>query len=184
VTELPKPYKKHTSPETAGRQNMSKLKNAPPDEERNMSKLLGIIRHGNKAGYRSAWTPEVLADSIEEFFEYCDEVNMKPIPPALHLWLDVDKYTCRCWKNNPAKYGEKSVIIKKAYEIMEAFLQMQIDKYPTGSIFLLKTTHGHVETSKLDVTSNGETVQNADDVKDAVAKLGLDKPKLALVEGE
>ena len=55
---------------------------------------------------------------------------------------------------------------------MEIYLQNQIDKYPTGSIFLLKSSHGHQDIKVINVTNNNVTPE---DVKDAVSKLGLDK---------
>ena len=66
-------------------------------------------------------------------------------------------------------------MIDRALQIMEAYLQGNMDKYPTGSIFLLKTTHGHVESSKLDITSNGNSISDPAEVKDAISKLGLKK---------
>lgn len=166
----------HTSPETAGRQNMSKLKNPEPDKQKTMGKLIPIMNHGNKAGYSGKWTDEMLASSIGEFFDYCAEVEMKPTAPALRLWLNVEDSTILEWRKFPNKYGGKSAIIKKAYAVMEAFLQLNIDKYPTGSIFLLKTTHGHVETSKVEVNNTGD-VNGLDDIKDRVARLALDSAK-------
>jgi hypothetical protein len=59
---------------------------------------------------------------------------------------------------------------------MEFYLQSNIDKYPTGSIFLLKTSHGHVEQNRLDITSNGMAMTpKADEIEQSIKMLGLDE---------
>ena len=55
---------------------------------------------------------------------------------------------------------------------MEIYLQSNIDKYPTGSIFLLKSSFGHRDISTVEVNS---TPTSAEDISETVKKLGLDK---------
>ncbi len=62
-----------------------------------------------------------------------------------------------------------------ANSMMEIYLEDSIFKYPTGSAFLLRTSHGHIETSKLDVVSDGKALNSSAEVQDAISKLGLDK---------
>jgi hypothetical protein len=74
------------------------------------------------------------------------------------------------WKTKP-EYGDKFYILNDALAIMESYLQGQIEKYPTGSIFLLKSSYGHAETQNINVVSN----TNPEEVAEAIKKLGLDK---------
>lgn len=172
----------HTSPQTAGRQNMdwnviNRMKSLRKDENNMGSKVIDIMKLGelNYQKYKGKWTEETLRDSIADFFDFCAESEIRPSQPLLILWLGLSKSQFSEWKRNGSKFQYKTELIEKALLVIEAHLQMDIYKYPTGAIFLLKTSHGHVETSKLDVTSNGESVSSADDVRDAVSKLNLDK---------
>jgi len=172
---------KQTSSMTSGKQNFTKeiINNMPKDENKIMSKIIVIMRHGKTQGYKGSWTEHDFANSIEEFFIFCDDCDMKPTPPALRRWMNVSASQISEWKNNPARHGYKTEFIKEAYDIMEMFLQANIDKYPTGSIFLLKTSHGHIETSKVDVTTNDGNL-NAEDRKELVDKMGFNKPRLVV----
>lgn len=165
----------HTNPKDAGKQNLEPvLDKLPKDEDNTLTKLLPIYRH--KDPYQGRWTAEELARSIDELFAYCESVDIKPTQPALRLWLKVSHTQLADWRfNKDGKYGDKSAIIKEAFDIMEMTLQARIEKYPTGNIFLLKTSYGHVETSKVDVTTTGSNAPNVDEVNDLVAKMGLDK---------
>lgn len=172
----------HTSPQTAGRQNMdwnkiSKMRSVRKDEFGMGDKIIDVMKMGelNYQKYSGKWTEETLKHSIAEFFDYCAEVQMRPSKPLLLLWLNLTKSTFSEWINNPSKYQYKSNLLKKAMLVIESHLEQDIYKYPTGAIFLLKTSHGHIETSKLDVTTNDKTVTDADEVKDMIAKMGLDK---------
>lgn len=167
----------HTSPDKAGKSNIEGL-DMPKDEDNLMGKILPVYKKGqeNDKTYKGLWTEEQFTTCIDEFFQYCFEVGLKPTKPALQLWLSVSRETYNQWERFPEKYGYKSDKINHANRVMEFYLQANLDKYPTGSIFLLKTSHGHIEQSKIDVTSNGHSMtQSADDVKDLISKLGLDK---------
>lgn len=171
------PNKVHTSPERSGEQNMGKIK-MEADDTNIMGALMSIREEGkkNKQAYKGLWTSEALVEAVDNYFKYCNTNDFKPTVPSLCVWLGIGKSQFYEWRTNKAKYGDKSEIIGEAMMIMESYLQGRVDKYPTGSIFLLKTTHGHIETSKLDVTSDGQKVgTSAEDVKDAISKLGLDK---------
>lgn len=176
---MPRTYKKkgvHTSPDKAGKQNLEGV-NIPKDEMGLMGKIMPVYEQGkiNRGVYKGQWSDEGLAEEIEKFFIYCDEAELKPTITGLTLWLDVSKSTIWEWKNKPERYGEKSNLIQRAYALTELYLQGNVDKYPTGSIFLLKTTCGYVETSKVDVTSDGKSISDVADVKDRLSQLGLDK---------
>ena len=173
----------HTSPETAGIQNMTQvnMKNMrlKKDTDGMNNKINTFMYKGveNKKQYKGKWTEEEFSQTIFDFFKYCDDIELKPTAPLLRLWLSVTRHTINEWRKNPNQYGYKSSIIETAYDIMEAHLQERAEKYPTASIFLLKTTHGHIETSKVDVTSNGAEVTDQSNVLELVDKLGLAKPK-------
>ena len=142
------------------------------DNENVLKKIIPITKKMPK--YSSQWTDKQLTDSIAEFFDYCASVDLKPTQPLLRIWLNVSRDTMWDWRTKPERYGSKCDIIKGALDILEAVLQSNIDKYPTGSIFLLKTSHGHKESVDVNVTS-----QNAskEDIGNAIANLGLDKPE-------
>lgn len=139
------------------------------------AQIYPIQEKGKANIYKSQWTNEELMESIDEFFLYCLEKDVKPTQPLLRLWLGVSRTQFYEWRTNVPKFGERTNILGMAMDFMEAYLQANIDKYPTGSIFLLKTSHGHIETSKMDVTTNGQSLSSDTDVKDLVGKLGLDK---------
>lgn len=180
VKQMPRHYKKkgvHTSPEKAGRKNLEGV-DLPKDEMGLMDKLMPVYDKGkvNRGIYKGQWSDEDLDREVGEYFSYCRECELKPTVPSLLIWLAISRQTLNEWRTKPDKYGVKSDIIGTAYHIMESYLQGNIDKYPTGSIFLLKTTHGHVDATKVDVTSNGNTLSNTPaEVNEAISRLGLDK---------
>ena len=169
----------HTSPETAGAKNLKEASpgQLKPGNPNITSKIMPVWEHGRANDYKGLWTEDTLRESIDEFFQYCRTADLKPTQPLLRIWLNLSKVQWYEWLGNPLKYGFKANLITLAIEFMEAYLQENIDSYPTGSIFLLKTSHGHIESSKLDVTSNGKSMPNAEDINSLVAKLGLTKPK-------
>lgn len=172
---MPRNYKPkgiHTSPAKAGAKNM-KQADLPKDESGLMEKILPIYKKGkaNYTEYKGQWTDETLTKSIQEFFDYCLSVELKPTQPALALWLSVDKSTLWEWRKFPNKYGTKSKIITDAFSTMECYLQANLDRFPTGSIFLLKSSFGHVETTNVNVTSEKSVTK--EDIGKAVADLGL-----------
>lgn len=174
---MPRTYKSkhvHTSPERAG-EKMMEGKDFPKDEDNIMGQLMPIWNRSMDKSkvYNGQWTESQFEKAIIEFFEYCKSVNMKPTRPALQLWLGVSRAQYYDWKTKPEKYGVKSDILGQAELGMELYLQANLDKYPTGSIFLLKTSHGLVETTNVNVTNNTPT--SKEEIADVVSKLGLDK---------
>lgn len=59
--------------------------------------------------------------------------------------------------------------------ILEGQYIDRAEKYPTANLFMLRAGHNYIETSKLDVQTTPNTVQNVDEIAEAVKKLGLDK---------
>lgn len=172
------PNKVHTSPERSGEQNIAKAtpRQLKPDEDGLNAKLLPVYKKSveNTQLYKGLWTVEKLEQAVAEFFDYCYERDLKPTQPLLILWIGITRRQFDNWKTQP-QHGDKFLVIEKALLIMEAYLQGQIEKYPTGSIFLLKTTHGHMERSQVDI--NQGSGGSADDVKEAIKRLGLDAGK-------
>lgn len=165
----------HTSPSKAGAKNMPE--DLPKGDGELIKKIVDLSKVGasNEKAYKGLWTEEALENSIAEFFDYCSEKELKPTRPLLQIWLGISKDQFYEWLGNP-KHGYKTYFLKKAMGILESVLQANLDRYPTGSIFLLKTTHGHVEQSKVDVTSGGARLgASAEEISDLISKLGLDK---------
>ena len=169
----------HSSPATAGKQNL------PPNYAEKNKDDTGTIAKKQPLwervfqldnNYRGQWTEEELAHEMNEYFG-CFEMEAKPSKAGLCLWLNISKSQFWEWSNKKEKYGFKSELANKANMIIEDSYIGRIESYPTGNIFLLKSSHGHVETSKMDVTTNSKFV-DTEDVNDLVKKLGLDKQKL------
>lgn len=171
----------HTSPKTAGVQNMSesyisKNKDKHADDGL-MANIYDVYKQGTWARkeYKGLWEDDLLESSIMEYFKFCTERELKPAKAGLRLWLGISKSQYWEWETKPDKYGYKSNLLAQASDFMELQYIGRIESYPTGNIFLLKTSHQHIETSKMDVTTNGQALQSTEEVKDLVSKLGLDK---------
>ena len=173
----PKVNAVHTSPETAGEKNMpSNYPEKYPDENDTMEKLYPIWQQSfvNRQNYAGKWTEETLAEQLDLFFQYCFQKAVKPSKSAVCLWLNLSKSQLHDWNTQPEKYGFKSELIKKAFLLIETSYIGRIEKYPAGNIFLLKTSHDHVETSKVEVEAKS-AMTTQEDVRMAIQKLGLDK---------
>lgn len=174
---MPRTYvtkNKHTSPERAGKLNLENV-NVPTDDNGIMKFIMPLRKHGQAETsiYHGQWTDEQFVKSVDDFFDYCFEKDFKPTIPALQVWLGVCRAQYYEWKTKPEKFGVKTDVINEAERSMEVYLQSNLDKYPTGSIFLLKTSHGLVETTNVNVTNNNPT--SKEEIADVVSKLGLDK---------
>jgi hypothetical protein len=168
----------HTSPETAGEKNMPKdYASKKADDMHTMEKLLPIYNHGRyvAGNYKGLWTEELFQEEVANYFQYCADNSVKPCKAGLRTWLNVSRDQYHQWETKPEKYGYKSDILGMAGDVMEMSYIQRGEKYPTMNTFLLRTSHGHVESSKMDVTTNGQSVNSADDVHDLISKLGLDK---------
>lgn len=168
----------HTSPEKAGIKNMPEnYPDTHKDPDNTMAKLLPLYKIGmsNYFEYKGNWTDEQLAEEVSKFFAYCSDNEIKPAKAGLELWLGVSRSQYYDWSAKVEKYGAKSDIISHANRLMELSYIGRAEKYPTANIFLLKSSHGHIETSKVDVTTNGSSAQTTDEIEDTISKLGLDK---------
>jgi hypothetical protein len=167
----------HTSPLKAGEKNMpSNYPETHPDVGNTMETLYPIWLKSfeNRENYKGLWTEETLAEQLHEFFKYCFEKDVKPSKSALCLWLDISKAQFHDWQTKAEKHGFKTSLLKKASLLIETSYIGRIEKYPTGNIFLLKTSHDHVETSKVEVENKSVGV-TTEDVNSVIEKLGLNK---------
>lgn len=169
------PYKRHSSPATAGAHNL------PPgyhkearrkDVNKIMKRLLPISDRGrkNKQEYAGKWDEESLAHEVNEFFKYCAEFDVKPAKAGLRLWLDLSRSQYHAWETQATGY--KSDILEKAAAMIEMSYIGNIESHPTGNIFLLKSSHNHTDRSEIEVTGQGVDKQ---DIRDQLIKAGLTK---------
>lgn len=174
MTKKTKRYKTHSSPETAGIQNMPKdyHKNARRrDVNGTVSKTIKIYEHGfkNREDYKGQWDEESLAHEVNEFFRYCAKYDVKPAKAGLRLWLDLSRSQYHAWESQD--HGFKTDILEKAAALMELSYIGNIESYPTGNIFLLKSGHGHSDKKEISFTEN-EAVDESS-VRDKIKLMGL-----------
>ena len=128
--------------------------------------------------YKGRWTEEEFRDAIIGYFDFISEREIKPSKASLQLWLGCSRSQYYDWETDKTgRFEYKTDLVNIANRLIEASYVGRVEKYPTGNIFLLKTTQGYVEKSSVDVTTNGQTINSADEVKDLVGKLNLDKTK-------
>lgn len=164
----------HSSPETAGIVNMtSKFVNRHKSKGgENMKGALETVKHGRYVldEYKGLWTEETLAKEIMSFFEFCVDYEMKPSKAGMRRWLGLSKSQYWEWENNPGTDVWKSNLLAEASDFMEMQYINSVESFPTGNIFLLKSSHNHTDKQEVQIT--GSNV-DSDDIADAVKKLGL-----------
>ena len=101
------------------------------------------------------------------------EKSVKPSKAGIGLWLGLNKMTLHEWASDPVRYGFKSVIAQQAFDLIESCYIERAEQYPTANLFLLRSSHNHVEKSQVDVTTSNQT--SAEDIDEAIKKLGLNK---------
>lgn len=179
---MPRTYK---SKNVQTKKEMSGEKNMPKDyiekhqdasmEDGLMENLIDIFDSGCQKKKKGCnWTEEDLETAIREYFTFCGEKTMKPSKSGLTLWLGCSKSQYYAWQTETGKYGVISNLISMANTVIENQYINKLESYPTGNIFMLKASHGYAETSKIEVTGSQTT---ANDVADAISKLGLDSDK-------
>lgn len=168
-------YKRHSCPENAGEQNLPEgYAEKRKDNDKIMKGLYPIWQRSfkNREDYKGLWDEESLAREVDAFFRYCFENDVKPAKAGLQLWLDLSESQYYDWRKDIEKYGFKSEILRKADQLIEMQYIGRIEKYPTGNIFLLKSSHGHVPRTAVDINDTSKVKK--EDVEDMVDKLGLD----------
>lgn len=167
----------HSSPEDVGGNILLDSYTKDGEEDELLVNILDGYREAQKRkqAYKGLWTEETFVDAVVKYFQFCADRKLKPNKAGLRTWMGCSRSQYYDWTTKVEKYTYKSDILEMAHNMMEDSYVNRGEKYPTMNTFLLKTAHGHVETSKLDLTSNGNTLNSSEDVKDAVSKLGLDK---------
>lgn len=144
------------------------------ESNNNMESIIPLFEEG-VSRRKCNWTEEELTIAIKDYFDYCVETDMKPSKAGLRLYLGCSRSQYHAWQTEYGKYGAISDLINLANDTMEVQYVQRVESYPTGNLFLLRTSHGHVESSKVDISTDVKT--STEDIKDVVSKLGLDKPK-------
>lgn len=177
---MPRKYVKkgnQTCKEKAGEQNFTPeiiAKQKDPNPDGTMAALIPMMEIGFRhRGFN--WTCEELRDEIAKYFNYIMVTGLKPCKAGIRVWLGISRSQYFDWETKKEIYGGISDLINFANDIMENQYIGRAEKYPTANIFLLKTSHGHVEKSAVDITSNGKDIKSADEINDVITKLGLDK---------
>lgn len=168
------PKDKQTSPRLAGPRNLPPevVELIPKVNPSVMDQVMALQRQGLSNPYTSQWTDTELFQAVLAFFEFCSKEGIKPTKPGLQIWLYVSKTQMDEWiKNKDGRYSGKSEVMKYAMGVMETFLQLDLDNNPKGAMFLLKTTFGHVDSTKVDVV-NHNTV-GVTGIEERLQKLAL-----------
>lgn len=171
-----KPKGIHTSPEKAGEQNFPEgYAEKNHDKYDRLDGQLEIWNHGRHVlqEYKGLWTDEALEEHVYQYLKYCLDNEVKPCKAGLRLWLAVSNAQFYDWAGKPEKYGRKSEILNDAFDLIQSSYISRGEQFPTFNMFLLRSSHGHVEKNKVEVTTTNATT--ADEVKDTISKLGLDK---------
>jgi len=169
---------KHSSPLTAGKQNLSKeyvARNKEKEDGNNMGAMMHLLDKGreNTQEYKGLWSDEELAESIYQFFSYCADTGLKPAKAGLRLWLGLSKSQWWKWENDKVEEGHKARLLEEASNFMELQYLDRGEAFPTFNMFLLKAGHNYIDKQTLEVNTHNEI--SKDEISDVVNKLGLDK---------
>jgi len=170
---MPRPSKgKHTCAENAGLKNFddAKLAKFQADDLTQSVMAKTRILLDNRIEYKGKWTDEEFEQSVNEFFETCEEINLEPSRPALIVWLNVSDGQFSRWLREE-KYCVKYKVLNRAMKIMEMVYHAKLDNKPVPQMFKLKTQYNYVENQKVEITS--DTKVSADEVADKIKQMGL-----------
>lgn len=186
VTKMPRTYKSkniQTKPELAGAQNIPEeflAKRTEKDEDKiaTLTSLACLFKVSQEMSHErktkgTNWTPEEMEDALVNYFDFVVDKCLKPSRVSLALYLGTHKQQIWDWENHPERYGAISELIKRACGVIEQQYVERSEQYPTANLFLLKTSHGHVEKSQIEITG-GNPVSSADEIAEQVKKMGLD----------
>ena len=166
-----------TKPKLSGVKNMTKeviKKHKDIVEDDLMESLIPVIDEYIEGKKRTTnWTPDELLKSVRKYFIYCGKKNLKPSKSSIRIWLGMSRSQYHAWQSEPEKYGEISDIVRMANDLMETQYINRGEAYPTMNIFLLKSSHDHIDKQTVEVNTHNEI--SKDEISDVVNKLGLDK---------
>ena len=109
-----------------------------------------------------------LIDKIYKYHDYCIETSEIPYLERLEIQLDISQETVSDWINKDSSNNELlsdlktmfSEAIKKVKKLQKLMLMEKLVKSNSiGAMFLLKTVHGYVETSKQINEGNAVVIQ-------------------------
>jgi len=101
-------------------------------------------------------TPKQFKEITEKFLKDCKDNNTVPLLAKYEYLLGISDKTLASYRLKP-EYASTIKRVEKAQEI--ALLEKGINENkPVFPIFLLKSKHNYQESSKLDLTSNGQTL--------------------------
>lgn len=169
----------HTTPAKSGRQNMSEEyieKHKVTDDNGLMKSLVemwNINVEKQKEPRKSAWDKESLFREITDYFAFCEERGLKPTKSGLQLYTGVSRQQYYAWETEPARYGDLSVVVNQANQIIENQYVNRGESNPTFNMFMLKTKHGYAETQNINVNTSGNVT--GDEIAKKIAELGISK---------
>lgn len=130
-----------------------------------------VRNHGNgnlkKFGRPPKFTPEQLEQELEDFFEYSSTLQIPVNISSMASWLGIDTDTIQRWVRDEAH--PLYAITKKAKSDIQAIRLINGEigaTNPIFSMFVLKTMHGFVETSNVNITAQAvqESAENITDL--------------------
>lgn len=167
----------HSSPETSGKQNLDAkyIERVKGTGGGKMDELLKIYEKGfaNRRDYAGKWTDEDLEKEIHDYFKFTAKYDIKPAKAGLRMWLGLSKSQYWEWENNVNAHPLKSELMAQASSFIELQYIGRVEKYPTGNIFLLKSSHGHQDKQEIELHNKSEVDKG--NIEDVISKLNLDK---------
>lgn len=110
-----------------------------------------------------------VAQRINEYFDACEQNDMKPNMVGMANWLGIDKTTLTSWKRGEYRSETHSPVITKALSVLEEQWvdYMQNGKInPASGIFLAKNMFQYKDTQDVVLTPNSplQTDNNPADI--------------------
>lgn len=103
------------------------------------------------------YTAQQLQAHADQYLKDCKENGKIPFLIGLANKLDVDASTLSDWSKENTSYAKVVKRVKRQAE--QALIDKAItENKPVFPIFLLKSVFGYQESSKLDITTNGESL--------------------------
>lgn len=98
-----------------------------------------------------------VAERVDWYFNHCAEDDMKPTVKGLSNALGIRRQTLRTWNNGEYRAATHSVLIKKAYDLMEELWEdymLNGKVNPVSGIFLGKNHFDYKDVQDVVVTPN------------------------------
>ena len=119
--------------------------------------------------------PAQVENRLNEYFNACEQNDMKPNMIGMANWLGISRDTVNSWKRGECRGSTHSDLIKKAIDMLENLWvdYMQNGKInPTSGIFLAKNMFGYKDVQDVVLTPNQPLADiPADEVVNKYAEL-------------